>query len=81
MAQSTRERNVRDAQKMSLSDLVVWGIGENDNPHRIQIVSLELQRRIAAAQIRTARWALTAIIAALLSAVVGWLISLHLISI
>jgi hypothetical protein len=75
-----REQNVRTAQKMKLPDLVVWGIGENDNPYRIQIVSLELQRRAAAAQIRSAWCALIAIVVALSTGVVGWLISLHLIS-
>jgi hypothetical protein len=71
---------------MNLSDLVVWGIGENDNPHRRQIVGLEMQRRIAETQIdaaaankRTARYALISIIVTLISALVGWLISLHLI--
>jgi hypothetical protein len=79
-----RERNVREAQQMDLSDLVVWGIGENDNPYRMEIVRLEIQRRVAAAQIDaaaaskwTARYTLLAIIAALSSALVGWLISMH----
>jgi hypothetical protein len=77
---TTREENVRNAQKMKLTDLVVWGIGENDNSLRVQIVSLEILRRAAAAQISTARYALIAIGAALITAIVGWLISLHLIS-
>jgi hypothetical protein len=38
-----------------LFGLVLWAIGNNDNPLRLNIAKLELERKVAAAQIETAK--------------------------
>lgn len=77
------KEHAREAMSKTLEDLVLWAIGSNDNPLRRYIAGLEIQRRVAVAQIeaadaakRTARYTLAAVIAALAIGVGGWLISL-----
>ncbi len=78
-----RNEHAREAMSKTLEDLVLWAIGNDDNPLRRYIAELELQRRVAVAQIqaadaakRTARYTLFAVIVALATGVGGWLISL-----
>jgi hypothetical protein len=48
------EDNAREAMGKTPEDLVIWAAGINDNPYRRAIAQLELERRVAAAQIETA---------------------------
>ena len=50
-----REENVQEAMKKTPEELVLWAIGANDNPLRLNIAKLEFERRVAAAQIETAK--------------------------
>jgi hypothetical protein len=78
-----REDHTRSAMSMTLDNLVLWAIGSNDNPLRRYIAELEIERRIAVAQIdaaaaakNNARYTLLAVIVALIIGVGGWLIKL-----
>ena len=75
--------HAREAMCKTLEDLVLWAIGNNDNPLRRYIAELEIQRRVAVAEIqaadaakRTASYNLYAVIVALAIGVGGSLISL-----
>jgi len=48
------ESDVRKAMNMDIDELVVWGVGENDNSVRHKMLTFELQRRATAAQIEAA---------------------------
>lgn len=50
-----RQENVQEAMKKTPEELVLWAIGANDNPLRLNIAKLEFERRVAAAQIETAK--------------------------
>jgi hypothetical protein len=50
-----RQENAREATKKTPEELVLWAIGANDNPLRLNIAKLEFERRVAAAQIETAK--------------------------
>jgi hypothetical protein len=76
-----RKEHAREAMSKTLEDLVLWAIGNDDNPLRKDIAELEIQRRVAEAQIqaadaakRTASYTLSAVIVALAIGVGGWLI-------
>ncbi len=45
----------REAMGKTPEDLFLWAIGTHDNPFRQDIAKLEFERRVAAAQIETAR--------------------------
>jgi hypothetical protein len=48
------EDTAREAMGKTSEELVVWAAGTNDNPYRRAIARLELERRVAVAQIETA---------------------------
>jgi hypothetical protein len=50
-----RQDHAQEAMTKTLEDLVIWAIGTNDNPFRQSIAKLEFERRVAAAQIETAK--------------------------
>jgi hypothetical protein len=70
---------------MELDQLVVWGVGDNDNIVRHKMLTFELQRRATKAQVdaaaytkRMAGYALTSIVIALAAAVAAWIAALHI---
>jgi len=50
-----RQNYAQEAMNMTPEQLETWAIGDNDNSFRREIAKLELERRVAVAQIETAR--------------------------
>ena len=50
-----RHNHAQEAMNMTPEQLETWAIGDNDNSFRREIAKLELERRVAVAQIETAR--------------------------
>jgi len=49
-----RQSHAREAMNMTPEQLETWAIGDDDNSFRREIARLELERRVAVAQIETA---------------------------
>ena len=50
-----RQNYAQEAMNMTPEQLETWAIGDSDNSFRREIAKLELERRVAVAQIETAR--------------------------
>jgi hypothetical protein len=59
-----RQNDAREVMKKTPEELVMWAVERNpEDSYRQSIVKLELERRVAVAQIKAARWMFWSVLA------------------